>query len=71
MPQRVLHLVTDFCQLAIVYGVAIFISFQKFSYEFYVLGEFIKYLSFALAGGYTAWKWYNENKALKLKRNGK
>ena len=71
MPERIQHLIADFCQLGVVYGIAIFISLQRFSYEFYVLGEFIKYASFALAGGYTAWKWYNENKALKKKKDGK
>ena len=68
MPERLQHLITDFCQVGAVYGIAIFISLQKFSNDFYILGEFIKYTSFALAGGYTAWKWYTENKALKLKK---
>ena len=68
MPERIQHLISDFCQVGAAYFIAIFISLQKFSNEFYILGEFIKYSSFALAGGYTAWKWYNENQALKKKR---
>jgi len=68
MPERIQHLISDFCQVGAVYLLAIFISLQKFSNEFYILGEFIKYSSFALAGGYTGWKWYNENKVLKKKR---
>jgi hypothetical protein len=68
MPERIQHLISDFCQVGAVYFIAIFISLQKFSNEFYILGEFIKYSSFFVAGLYTCWKWYNENQALKKKR---
>lgn len=68
MPQRVQDLIIDFFQISLAYLVAIFISLQRFSAEFYILGEFVKYLSFAIAGGYTAWKWYNEFSLTKKKK---
>ena len=69
MPERIQHLITDLFQIGVVYSVAIFISLQKFAVEFHMLGEFVKYSSFAIAGGYTAWKWYNESQSYKKKRN--
>ena len=36
MPERIQHLISDFCQVGAVYLIAIFISLQKFSNEFYI-----------------------------------
>ena len=36
MPERIQHLISDFCQVGAVYFIAIFISLQKFSNEFYI-----------------------------------
>ena len=67
MPHRI-ETLKDITQVFSAYTLAFVISLNEFGREFHALGEFIKYLSFALAGGYTAWKWYNESHTKRKKK---